>query len=183
MRIILLAAVTLDGKIARNSAQFVDWSSREDKRLFARTSREAGVIILGHNTYKTLPAPLPGRLHVVLTTSPAGLIDQPGVVEFTSAPPPAIVADLAARGYTSVVLGGGSRINALFLAHDLVDEIWLTVEPRIFGEGISLFGGGPFDRRARLIHVEQLNADAVHLRYSLRPAALPGEIRAGDPAV
>jgi dihydrofolate reductase len=54
MKIILMAAITLDGKIARNEAHFVDWSSREDKKLFFATSKRAGVIILGNNTYKTL---------------------------------------------------------------------------------------------------------------------------------
>ncbi len=169
MKIMLLAAITLDGKIARNETHFVDWSSREDKRLFFATSKRAGVIILGHNTYKTLPAPLPGRLHVVLTTNLSDKKDIPGEVEFTSAPPAQIVADLEGRGYSEAVLTGGAQVNALFLRSGLVDEIWLTVEPFIFGVGIDVFRGVQFDLRARLIHVEQLNdGGSVHLRYSLR---------------
>nr|AIA16162.1 RibD C-terminal domain protein [uncultured bacterium] len=168
MKIMLLAAVTLDGKIARNEHHFVDWSSREDKKMFFATSKQAGVIIVGHNTYKTLPAPLPGRLHVVLTTNTADKVAVPGQVEFTSDPPEKIVADLEARGYTEAVLTGGAQINALFLKAGLVDEVWLTVEPLIFGVGIDLFRGTPFDVRARLIHMEQLNdGGTLHLRYSL----------------
>ena len=67
MKISLMCAITLDGKIARNEHHFVDWSSREDKRLFFATTKRAGVLILGNNTYKTFSAPLPGRLHIVLT--------------------------------------------------------------------------------------------------------------------
>ena len=78
MKIIMLAALTIDGKLARNPAHFVDWTSREDKRIFASTTRRCGVVILGNNTYKTLPAPLPGRLHVVLTHSMAGKESVPG---------------------------------------------------------------------------------------------------------
>jgi dihydrofolate reductase len=168
MRVLLLAALTLDGKIARTHVDFVNWSSKEDKGLFMRTTKEAGVLILGHNTYKTFPAPLPGRLHIVLTRSPAEQTPVPGVVEFTNADPRAIVDDLAARGYATAVLGGGGGINRLFLAHDLVDEIWLTVEPVIFGTGVALFEGEPFERRAQLIHQEPLGPGGVHLRYSLR---------------
>ena len=168
MHIICLAALTIDGKLARTSDHFVDWSSKEDKRIFMRTSKEAGVLIIGHNTYKTLPAPLPGRLHIVLTTRTEGKTPVPGQVEFTSAAPPEIVADLAARGYTRAIVGGGGLINSMFLQHDLIDEIWVTVEPLIFGGGIDLFAGVPTDRRARLIHLEQLNPDTIHLRYSLR---------------
>jgi dihydrofolate reductase len=169
MKIIMLAALTIDGKLARNPAHFVDWTSREDKRLFASTTRQAGVLILGNNTYKTLPAPLPGRLHVVLTYSLAGKESVPGEVEYTDEPPPRIVAGLEARGYKEAVLGGGSQVNALFLQSGLVDEIWLTIEPVVFGLGVDLLHGVQFDLRARLIHMERLNdAGAVHLRYSLR---------------
>src|SRR5438270_9430073 len=107
VKITLVAAITLDGKLARNSAHFVDWTSREDKKLFFSTSKRAGVIIMGHNTFKTLPAPLPGRLHVVLTNDLTSKESIPNQVEYTNQPPESILADLEARGYTEAVLGGG----------------------------------------------------------------------------
>ena len=169
MKVTLVAAVTIDGKLARNSAHFVDWTSREDKKLFFSTTKRAGVIILGNNTFKTLPAPLPGRLHVVLTRDLAGKENIPGAVEYTDQPPERVLADLEARGYTEAVLAGGSQVNSLFLQGGLVDEISLTVEPLIFGAGVDLFTGVPFDLRVRLIEVEKLNeAGSVRLRYSLR---------------
>src|SRR2546423_4205245 len=120
MRILLLAAVTLDGKIARNESHFVDWSSREDKKLFFATTKRAGVVIMGNNTYKTLSAPLPGRLHVVLTTAPQDNENIPGTVEFTNQSPEEVVAGLEARGYTEAVVTGGAPINALFLKSGLI---------------------------------------------------------------
>ena len=169
MKILLLAAVTLDGKIARSAHHFVDWSSKEDKRLFMQTSKRAGVVILGNNTFKTFPSPLPGRLHVVLTHHPEMHESTPGQVEYTGAPPHEIVADLEARGYTEAVLTGGAQVNALFLGAGLVDEVWLTVEPLIFGQGVDLFRGAELNVRARLLHVEQLNeAGTLHLRYAVK---------------
>lgn len=178
MKIILLAAMTIDGKIARNETHLVDWSSREDKRLFFATTKHAGVIIMGNNTFKTLASPLPGRLHIVLTATVEGKISVTGAVEYTSQTPEEIVAALETRGYTEAVLAGGAQVNTLFLKAGLVDELWLTVEPLIFGVGIDLFRGVELDVRARLVHFEQLNeAGAVHLRYSLRSFELdtPGE--------
>ena len=166
MKIILLAVVTIDGKLARDEHHFVDWSSPEDKRLFFSTTKKAGVLIVGHNTFRTFPSPLPGRLHVVLTRDTSDKVDVPGVVEYTSKAPHEIVAGLEARGYSEAVMAGGAGANALFLEAGLIDEIWLTIEPLIFGTGIDLFKGAEFDLRASLISVEQLNErGTVHLKY------------------
>ncbi|HST04985.1 MAG TPA: dihydrofolate reductase family protein [Chloroflexia bacterium] len=169
MKIILLAVVTIDGKLARNEHHFVDWSSPEDKKLFYSATRKAGVLIVGHNTFRTFPSPLPGRLHVVLTRDMRDKVDVPGAVEYTDRSPQEIVAGLEARGYSEAVMAGGGAANALFLKAGLVDEIWLTIEPLIFGVGIDLFTGEEVDVRARLLSVEKLNEDGtVHLKYNLR---------------
>ena len=133
MRVLILAAITVDGKIARGDAEFTGWSSREDKRLFARTSREAGVVVIGRRTFETLPAPLPGRINVVLSHErPATLSDG---VEYTAEPPEQVIASLEQRGFSTVVIGGGASVYRAFLVAKLVDEIWLTVEPLAFVPG------------------------------------------------
>jgi dihydrofolate reductase len=163
MRVLILAAITVDGKIARGDAEFAGWSSREDKRLFARTSREAGVVVMGRRTFETLPAQLPGRLNVVLSHErPVTLADG---VEYTAEPPEQVIASLAQRGFESVVIGGGASVYRAFLEAKLVDELWLTVEPLTFGAGISLLGDAPLDLRLTLLSVERLGEQSVHLRY------------------
>ena len=165
MRVLLLAAITVDGKIARSPHELSDWSSREDKRLFAQTSREAGVLIMGRNTYETLPAPLPGRLHVVLSDRPADAA--PLGVEFTDEPPERILVHLESRGYSTVVLAGGAQAYRTFLEAGLVDEMWLTVEPLAFGVGVSLLGDRPLGLRLALLECRQLGEGAVWLRYQV----------------
>lgn len=167
MKISLMCAITLDGKIARNERHFVDWSSKEDKRLFFATTKRAGVLIIGNNTYKTFSAPLPGRLHIVLTSDTSDKINIPGQVEYTSASPEEIVADLEERGYAEVILAGGGQVNTLFLKANLIDELLLTLEPVVFGSGIDLFRSGELDARWRLASMEKLNdIGSLHLRYS-----------------
>jgi dihydrofolate reductase len=163
MRVLILAAITVDGRIARGDSEFTGWSSRADKRHFARISREAGVVVMGRRTFETLPAPLPGRLNVVLTHERPAM--PPDGVEYTAEPPEQVIASLAQRGYDSVVIGGGASVYRVFLAAKLVDELWLTVEPLAFGAGISLLGDAPLELRLSLLSVERLGAQSVHLRY------------------
>ena len=164
MRVLLLAAVTIDGRIARHPHELTTWTSAADKRLFARTSRAAGVVIMGRHTYETLPAPLPDRLHIVLTRR----ADAPpsARVEYTSDPPERIVRHLADRGFDSAVLAGGAQAFRAFVAARVVDELWLTVEPLAFGCGIALFGDEPLGLGLRLLECRRLGEQSVLLRYA-----------------
>jgi len=172
MPVLLLAVITLDGKIARNAHELSNWSSREDKRLFARTTREAGVVIMGRSTYETMSRPLPDRLNIVMThhppqTAPAG-------VEFTSDLPRRILERLAERGYSTVIITGGAQVYRAFLEAGLVDELWLTIEPLAFGEGIALFGDAPLAHRFTLLEVQRLNESSLHLRYRVDSQRVDG---------
>jgi dihydrofolate reductase len=163
VRVLLVAAITIDGKIARDSREIISWSSPEDKRMFMRVSQEAGLLIMGRSTYETLDRPLPERLHIVLTSD----MNRPAApqVEFTSASPAHILEDLEKRGFETAILAGGARTYRTFIDAGLVDELWLTVEPLAFGEGISLLGDYPLDLRLHLIQSDLLNESSLQLRY------------------
>jgi len=167
MKVILLAATTLNGRIARHQEEKVDWTSREDKRLFAQISKKGGVVIVGHHTFKTLKKPLSERLMIVLTRKPKKEKSIPNRVEFTDQSPKKIINNLTRRGFKMAIVGGGSQINALFLKAGLIDEIWLTLAPRIFGKGISLFGEEKFDFQALLISVSKLDKNFLLIKYKV----------------
>jgi dihydrofolate reductase len=164
MKVIMMMAMTLDGKIAKSSDHFPDWTSKEDKKLFAKTSKEAGVVIMGDKTFFTFPAPLKDRLNVVFT-----LEENPKPIEgvkWVKGDPEAVLEELASMGHKSAILGGGAFVNGLFLEHKLINEIWITVEPKIFGEGLSLFKGD-FDVSLNLNSVEKINDNSVVLKYEV----------------
>ena len=164
MKITTVMAMTLDGKIAKNSDHFPDWTSREDKKFFQRLSKEAGVVIMGDKTFFTFPSPLKDRLNVVFTMeeNPKEIPD----VKWVKGDPRDVIRELEEMGHTSAVLGGGAFINGLFLKNKLIDEIAVTVEPKIFGDGLGLFKGD-FDVNLKLINVEKINDDSVVLRYEV----------------
>jgi len=163
MKLILLMALTLDGKIAKDAAHFPDWTATEDKRLFARLSRQAGVVIMGSKTFDTLGKPLPKRHHIVLTRSQErkSVWDN---LEFTAAAPAVILQNLERSGFSEAILAGGSAINTLFARQGLIDEVIVTISPLIFGRGLSLFDDD-VDLRLELVEMEQVGNQLVMLRY------------------
>jgi dihydrofolate reductase len=162
MKIILMMAVTADGKIAKTADHFPDWTSKEDKRMFAAVTKEHGAVIFGENTFKTFPKALPERLNVVFTLEP----NQPETenVKWVSGEPEKVLAELEKMGFKKAVLGGGAGLNTQFLEKKLIDEVWLTVEPKIFGAGLGIFNGD-MNVDLRLLSVEKINENAVVLKY------------------
>jgi len=166
MKVILLCAISLDGKIAKGPFAPVDWTSPEDKKFFRQETKKARVVICGHNTFKAMKKSLPGRLLIVLASSSKEK-SIPGILEFTNQSPKRILADLAKRGFQKVIIGGGGKINALFLKNKLLDEIWLSLNPKIFGKGISLFNDEDFDLAVSLTSLKKINRNTLLLKYKV----------------
>jgi dihydrofolate reductase len=170
MKLMLVMAMTVDGRIARGPDHFPDWTGSEDKKRFAAITRQAGVVIMGARTFDTIGAPLPGRKNVILTRNRERRSRWDNLV-FCDRPPAALLAELRREGYTTAVLAGGATINTLFAREGLIDEIELTIAPKIFGQGVSLFSS-PLDLKLDLLCAEPLGSGLVCLRYAvLRPAA------------
>lgn len=165
MNVILLMAMSADGYITKHQDALVDWTSKEDKKHFVRVTKEAGALIYGSKTFAFHNKALPDRLNIVMTRNPDVSKNEPGVLEFTNQEPAAILQDLEARGYKNVVLAGGSEINALFLRERLVNELYLTVEPFLFGSGKRLSAELNLDIPLELVESSLLNDNAVLLHY------------------
>src|SRR3990172_3225178 len=59
-------------------------------------------------------------------------------VELTMKKPADLLSDLETRGYKEVAICGGASIYTMFLEANLVDTLYLTIEPKLFGKGVSL---------------------------------------------
>lgn len=155
-------AMTLDGKIAKNSSHFPNWTSKEDKQLFAKISKECGAVIMGYNTFLTFPSPLRDRLNVVFTLEKN--LPEIENVKWVCGEPEDVLKNLEDIGYKQAILGGGAFINSLFLKKKLIDEIIVTIEPKLFGEGLSLFSKA-FDINLKNIEVNKINDNSIVLKY------------------
>ncbi|MDP2631532.1 MAG: dihydrofolate reductase family protein [Candidatus Uhrbacteria bacterium] len=164
MKVELIAAISVDGKIAESKDQLADWTSKEDKRFFVAKTKEAGVLVMGRTTYETIGRPLPDRLNIVMTRDTSGLEGREGELEYTSASPSEILDDLKVRGFETVVIAGGAQIYSLWLREGLITDLYLTVEPVLFGSGVSLVDNVPA-QRLELVSSEPIGSQAVLLHY------------------
>ncbi|HLD21057.1 MAG TPA: dihydrofolate reductase family protein [Patescibacteria group bacterium] len=171
MNVWLIAAMSADGKIAQAEGQSsLDWTSKEDTRFFIDKTKEAGVVIMGRKTFDTIGKPLKDRRIIVMSRSPVlplpkgELEGVAGTVEYTNLSPRDLLDQLAAQGVTTVAIAGGSSIYSQFLHDGLVTDLYLTIEPHLFGSGVPLATG--FERiDMSLVDLTRLNDQAVLLHY------------------
>ncbi len=133
-KVFIIAAVSMDGFIAKDTNHPALWTSKADKKRFIELTKNAGVIVMGSTTYKTIMRPLKDRLNVVYSRNHVF-----EGVEMTNDEPKVLINKLAERGFKEIAICGGSNIYSMFLEAGVVDTIYLTVEPIIFGKGINLF--------------------------------------------
>lgn len=58
-------------------------------------------------------------------------------------------------------------LNTAFIEQNLVDEIFLDIEPIILGHGIPLFRNGQFETTLKLLGQSNLSADEIQLHYKV----------------
>lgn len=164
----LIAATSLDGFIAEKTDQIsTAWTSKEDKKFFSERTKQAGVIVMGSSTYKTIGRPLPGRLNVVYSkkSNYEFANEKEGFV--TGLDPKELLQKLEREGYQEVAICGGAEIYSMFMSAGLIDTLYITVEPVIFGEGIKLFNP-QIKNTLQLVKVDKMGESGVLLEYTVK---------------
>jgi dihydrofolate reductase len=168
MKISILAALTIDGRLARDDAHFPDWTGREDKRMFRAVTRASGVLVMGSKTYAAIGKPLDDRRIYVMTRNSLHRSNVDSVV-YTTDPPDRLVESIAATGCRHLIIAGGSVINTLFLEKGLVDELLLTFCPLAFGSGIGLFSR-QVELSLRMMESRPFSDGSLFARYKVTGA-------------
>jgi dihydrofolate reductase len=115
---------------------------------------------MGRATYTAFPVtPGPKHTFIVMTRHSQEFTDKnvPGQLEFTDESPLTIVRRFENSGEENMLIVGGSEIATLFLKEKLIEELWITFEPKIFGNGGSIVRDEKFDIDLKLISVDKLN--------------------------
>lgn len=166
MKVILVVVSTIDGKITKWEKEGVGWASLEDASYFRTLIEKYNLFVMGRKTFEVArPKLQAGKLRVIITNKPQNYTSMtiPGQLEFTNDSPKELVSRLEKQGFATMIVLGGSSINTTFLKESLIDELWLTIEPGIFGSGKALTLPVNFDISLKLISIKRLNKQGTLL--------------------
>lgn len=171
MQISLIAAMTIDGFIGRDSHdKSFDWTSAEDKKFYVQQIKKADAIIMGRKTFETFSR-YPKDSHWVIYTSDKENFKKPQskhiTVETTDLSPKELLEKLKNDGKKEVAICGGSSIYTMFMNSGLVNKLYLTVEPVLFGKGIKLFGDNLEQISLKLVNTNHLSSQTIVLEYEV----------------
>src|SRR3989344_230321 len=161
---IAIAAITIDGKIAKGPKHFSDWTSPEDKKFMRALLNKCDVVIVGNNTYKTAIKPLSKKNCIVLSRS-ENQTNQKNRI-YVNPDKTDLRKFIGGRGYKKIAILGGAQTYTYCLEHSMMDELYLTIEPIVFGRGIDLFASKNYlYSKLQLISTKKLNNQGSLLLY------------------
>ncbi|MEP7376841.1 MAG: dihydrofolate reductase [Chitinophagaceae bacterium] len=160
MKTILIFVSTLDGKVTKWGESHVkSWSSHQDQDYYKKTLNESRLIVMGSNTFNVGSFPFLNHQLIVMTGHPGKYknLNNSGQVEFTNESPAQLTDRFKSKGYEHMLVVGGPHVATSFLKEQLIDELWLTLEPKIFGTGANFATDVKLDINLRLLHFEKVN--------------------------
>ena len=170
--LVYYVVASLDGYIARPDGQ-VDWlqEAEDTDDDHGYTAFYAGIdgLLMGRATYDVVRSfgsnwPYTGKPCLVLARNP--LEQTPSGVQGRHCTPGEALDELSGRGCRRVWLVGGGSLAGNCLAAGLLDELVVTIVPRLLGAGIPLFSTG-LERRLRLQKQQSFPSGLTQLHYQV----------------
>lgn len=186
---------TIDGKITSGTRDepVSDLGSETDLEALRRLDAASDAVLIGARTLRASPRTWRPRAKKTIVVSRSGdiptdarflegeaFIAAPGNATFEAPVPliktgdddidwPELLKKLREIGVERLYVLGGSEINAELLSRDLVDELFLTVAPKIkLGWDTPTYAGGTALPREALLQFELLESHVVGHEVFLR---------------
>ena len=138
MKLILIMVMSLNGIVAFDeNTDIRKYSSDEDHSFFLQRASQCDAAVMGRFSYNSeIPCK---RKYLLSHHIKQEEIEDNSIIISGSADE--VYKKLKIDGNHEVALLGGPRTNSAFLSAGLVDEIYLTIEPVILGEGLTFSVG------------------------------------------
>ena len=165
-KVILYMAISLNGMIAKSDDD-TSWVSKEEWDSYSLAVRTAGNLIVGHRTYGILTkqpefSEFKDVKLVVVAQEDFQTLAQNHLIAHSPKEALKMLND-----FEQVVVAGGGALNASFVEENLVDEIFIDIEPIILGRGIPLFRDKDFERNLKLVGQKKISDNEIQLHYKV----------------
>lgn len=163
----IAVAMSLDAKLTRHDEPDIrEWVSDEDQAFFRPLLAEHDVVVMGRGTYEVIRPNLQHNnlfRRIVLTRTPQHFDDQvvSEKLEFRNQSTTELLQQLNEDGVEKVLLVGGPQMLGEALRSRLVDYVYVTIEPRLFGRGMPFVDQIAIDCQLELLSHEQVNAQGT----------------------
>jgi dihydrofolate reductase len=87
-------------------------------------------------------------------------------VETTTKSPVELIKELEARGFKEVAVCGGTTIYTMFMKAKVVDRLFITIEPILFGSGLKLFNDDMLFH-LKLVSAQESSEGSLLLEYAV----------------
>lgn len=166
-RYIIVVAITIDGFIARYPGhKSGTWTSKEDFAHLKKMENQCDVMLLSRGTYELAKKALSKRNCVVITTEVKSIEEENENLVYINPKKSSVAQYMKKMKYKKVCILGGRGAYSYCLKHNLVDEIYLSIEPIAFGKGITIFDESVPTKKFRLVSTKKLNKNgSLLLRY------------------
>ena len=172
MKTILYMAITANGYIAKENDD-TSWVSEVEWAGFSGMIKKYGNMIIGKRTYEAMvkndefnKSNLNKIKTVVLTNDSSLKIENPNFI-FTVKSPQDALNILKEQGFETIMVCGGGGANSSFIKENLIDEIYLDIEPIIFGRGIKVFAEIDFESKLKLLETKRISDNEIQLHYKV----------------
>lgn len=177
-KIIYHVAATLDGFIAGEDGSFDDFPAEgEHVADFLDSIKHYGAILMGKNTYEV------GYKYGMKPGDPAYADFNPDMknyvfshsaqfesndrVQLVKTDAAEFVKNLKTGSGKDIWLCGGGALAGTLLEHELIDELWLKLNPLVLGSGIPLFGKSRKKIGLTFLNSKTYDSGVMLLRYKI----------------
>lgn len=168
--------MTLDGKVAVKRKGYWPIGSKKDYEVLTELRAYADCLIHGKNLFNEFGELTKKSLKKVIFKQTRRVLGKSAILPYVIASHDLkqLSKDLYKKGYKNILVEGGPTLLGSFLKKNLMDEIFLTIAPKIFGSEkgstLTLVENYLFPKEAikklKLLSVKQIENE-LYLRYKV----------------
>lgn len=170
MKVSLYITLTANGCFSRENHD-ISYISNEVIHNLNDLIKKTGNVIVGRKAYDILSKKTDlfkkedPRIFVISKNT--SLISDNIRLHYVNFSPKRIIEFIEEDDYDKTLILGGSKTASLFLKENLVDEIYVNIEPLLLGNGVKFFCEYPLEKRLELISTNKISNNVIQLHYKV----------------